>query len=135
MKKIILATIFATFTPLCFAQESQVEPKLPEDSHVGVESAPHMVGEPIEVAKGEKLSKAAGYFGRARSLLLAAVEEFDKGVALVDPSALLDIPTWRSGVTTRIDELGRVLDPQPRVSKGGARYEPQQKLLGRKPKK
>lgn len=77
---------------------------------------------PLERAKGEKLATAMGYFARARSLLVSAVREFDKGLALVDPNALLDARMWRTGVMDRADELTRVLDPQPRATKSGIKY-------------
>lgn len=77
---------------------------------------------PIERAKGEKLATAMGHYGRARSLLVAAIREFDKGFAIVDPNALLDTRMWRDSLLDRADELARLLDPQPRATKGGVKF-------------
>lgn len=77
---------------------------------------------PIERAKGEKLATAMGHYGRARALLISAIREFDKGMELVDPNALLDTRLWRETVLERADEIARVLDPQPRATKTGIRF-------------
>ena len=85
---------------------------------------------PLERAKGEKLATAIGHYARARSLLIAAVREFDQGLKLVDPSALLDSGVWRTTLIDRADELQRVLDPQPRATKTGIKYQADSRLLG-----
>jgi hypothetical protein len=84
----------------------------------------------IERAKGDKLAGAVGHFARARRLLLAAVEEFDRGHSMVNPDALLDSKEFRDTLMSRAQDLERVLDPQPRVTKGGVRFEPDPRLLG-----
>lgn len=86
-------------------------------------------GEPLQKADPATVSAAMGHFGRARSLLNAALREFDLGLKIVNPDALLDVGAWRSSVLERATELERVLDPQPRASKGGVRYEPDTRLL------
>lgn len=83
----------------------------------------------IERAKGERLATAIGHYARARSLLIAALREFDKGSTLANPSALLDDDKWRSGIITRAEDLERVLDPQPRKTRTGARYDADTRLL------
>lgn len=84
----------------------------------------------IEVAKGERLAAAVGHYARARSLLLAAIREFDSGKKLATPDVLLDSAEWRSSLIDRATELEKVLDPQPRVTSGGVRYQPDTRLLG-----
>lgn len=114
MKKtlLILGFSLALFTELpCFAEDPAAPVKPEVESSI-----------PLERAKGEKLATAMGYFARARSLLISSLREFDKGLALVDPNALLDSRMWRAGVSDRVDELTRVLDPQPRATKGGIKY-------------
>jgi hypothetical protein len=86
--------------------------------------------QPLQQATGERLAMAIGHFARARSLLLAAMREFDAGYQLADPGALLDSAKWRATLARRSEELERVLDPQPRVSQGGVRYNPDTRLLG-----
>lgn len=84
----------------------------------------------IERASVTELSKAMGHFSRARSLLLKAVQEFDLGSSTASPDVILDSGAWRSEVIARTRELERVLDPQPRITKGGVRYEADSRLLG-----
>src|SRR5690606_32805787 len=49
----------------------------------------------IERAEGERLAQSIAHYSRARSLLAAAIREFDKGRALADPSALINPEQWR----------------------------------------
>jgi hypothetical protein len=74
-------------------------------------------------AKGEKLAIATGHYARARALLIASLREFDKGLELVDPNALVDTAMWRGNVMDRADDLAHILDPQPRKSRGGVRFD------------
>ena len=85
-------------------------------------------------ASGEKLAAATGHFARARSLLIEAVREFDQGSKIANPDVLVSSRDWRSSTIDRIEDLERVLDPQPRVSKGGVRYNPDTRLLREKTK-
>ncbi len=84
----------------------------------------------IESAKGERLAAAVGHYARSRSLILAAIREFDLGKKLATPDVLLDSAEWRSSLIDRATELEKVLDPQPRITSGGVRYQPDTRLLG-----
>ncbi len=86
--------------------------------------------QPIARAEGEELETAVGHFARARSLLIAAVHEFDRGIKLVDPEAMVDVQRFRSTLLDRSEELERILDPQPRVTRSGVQYSPDVRLLG-----
>ncbi|MBN8550717.1 MAG: hypothetical protein J0M12_15490 [Deltaproteobacteria bacterium] len=83
----------------------------------------------IERASGEKLSIAVGHYSRARALLIAAVREFDQGYKLANPNVILDSQQWRSSLIDRAQELDHVLDPQPRSSRLGVKYEADTALL------
>lgn len=84
----------------------------------------------LEHAKGEKLATAVGHFARARSLLIAAVNEFDKGNRMVNPSALINTSEWRNSLIDRAEDLERVLDPQPRANRTGVSFSPDPRLIG-----
>ena len=84
----------------------------------------------LQHAKGERLSTAVGHYARARSMLIAAIREFDAGYKLADPSALLDAEKWRSSMLKRGEELERILDPQPRASVAGVKFDADTRLLG-----
>lgn len=85
---------------------------------------------PLQKAEGEKLSIAVGHYARSRSLLIAALREFDEGLKVVNPDALLDSAAFRNTLLDKTKDLEKVLDPQPRVSKSGVRYQPDTRLLG-----
>ncbi len=86
----------------------------------------------FEKASPAKQSIAAGHLARARSLLIAALNEFDAGVAKADPSSLIDTGTFREGIKARAHELDRVLDPQARESETGVKYSADTRLLNQK---
>lgn len=86
----------------------------------------------LENARGEQLANAVGHYARARSLIQAAIREFDKGYRLANPESLFDPHEWRHTLLDRAEELERVLDPQPRVTRGGVRFDPDPRLLSDK---
>ncbi|MCI5066193.1 hypothetical protein MRY87_10750 [bacterium] len=84
----------------------------------------------IERADGRELSKATGHWARARTYMVKALREFDRGTEVVDPDALIDAGELRSRILDHIQVLGRVIDPQPRATEGGVRYGAAPELLG-----
>ena len=84
----------------------------------------------IERAEGATLSKAVGHWSRARAYLNLAVREFDKGTEFVDPDAVIDAKELRSQILEKIQILERVIDPQPRVTEEGVRYNAAPELIG-----
>ena len=78
---------------------------------------------------GEELATAVGHYARARSLLIEAIREFDRGYKIADPDALLDSKRWRASLMDRAKELERVLDPQPKATKGGVKFKADKRLL------
>ena len=84
----------------------------------------------IESATRPTLAKATGHYSRTRSLLIAAVREFDKANKLVDPGALIKTNEFRNILLDRVEDLDKILAPQPRVSEAGVRYESDGRLLG-----
>ncbi len=83
----------------------------------------------LGTAGPEQATEAVAHFARARSLLIAALREFDKGRKIASPSELLDVARWRNSLIDRAEDLDRVLDPQPRATKGGIRFEADPRLL------
>jgi hypothetical protein len=86
----------------------------------------------VERAEGITLSKAVGHWSRARTYLNLAVREFDKGTELVDPDAIIDAKELRSEILNTIQILERVIDPQPRATEEGVRYNAAPELIGAK---
>ena len=83
----------------------------------------------IEQAQGEQLATAIGHFGRARSLLIAAIQAFDTGCKFANPKVLINVESGRGNVMERVEDLERVLAPQARVTKGGVQYQPDNRLI------
>jgi hypothetical protein len=84
----------------------------------------------IGATSPEEAARASGHYAKARSLLIAAVAEFDKGLKRADPSPLLGVEKWRNGVIDSAEALERILDPQAKPSRGGISYSPDSRLLG-----
>ncbi len=85
---------------------------------------------PVARAEGATLSRAVGHYARARTLLVAAIREFDQANQMVNPDALLDADAWRKSLLERTEDLERILDPQPRVSAAGVRFNEEPSMLG-----
>ncbi len=83
----------------------------------------------LEGAEGETLASAVGYYARARSLLIEAVREFDRGAKIARPDAILDSEEWRNTLISRAEDLETILAPQARVTKGGVKFGADNRLL------
>ena len=80
-------------------------------------------------ARPEVAAEAVAHYARSRALLISAIHEFDKARKLAKPDELLDSTKWRNTLVDRAEDLERVLDPQPRVTKGGIKFEADSRLL------
>jgi hypothetical protein len=80
-------------------------------------------------ARPEVAAEAVAHYARSRALLVAAVNEFDKARKLAKPDELLDSTKWRTTLIDRAEDLERVLDPQPRATRGGIKFEADPRLL------
>jgi|GEM_PF-2008761 len=83
----------------------------------------------LERADEETQAAAIGHYARSRSLLLAALREFDYGYKIAKPDAILNSKAWRESVISRAEELEKILAPQPRITKSGVRFSPDNRLL------
>jgi hypothetical protein len=93
-------------------------------SHADVQGA-----RSLGAARPEVAAEAVAHYARSRALLISALHEFDKARKLAKPDELLDSTKWRNTLIDRAEDLERVLDPQPRVTKGGIRFEADSRLL------
>lgn len=100
-----------------------------DGSYSGAAPRAALKGVSLGQANQEDTTEAVAHFARARSLVIAALHEFDKGRKLASPHELLDSTQWRNTLIDRAEDLDRVLDPQPRATKGGIRFEADPRLL------
>jgi hypothetical protein len=84
----------------------------------------------LQRATGPELASAVGHYARARSLLIAAVREFDQGLKNANPDVLIDSKEWRNSVLDRAEDLEKVLAPQPATTERGVSFNPDSRLLG-----
>lgn len=82
-----------------------------------------------DYASAERVAAARGHYARARTLLVEALAEFERGRRIARPDILLDPEEWRLSVVSRTEELNRVLDPQPRVTRSGTRFKANRMLI------
>lgn len=80
-----------------------------------------------EYASSERSQAALGHYSRARAMLVEALAEFEEGRRIARPDMVLDAEEWRLSIVSRTEELNRVLDPQPKITKSGVRF----KAVGR----
>jgi hypothetical protein len=77
----------------------------------------------------ENTAEAIAHFARSRALIVSALNEFDEGRKIARPDELLDSAKWRNTLIDRAADLERVLDPQPKASKGGITFSADPRLL------
>lgn len=80
-------------------------------------------------ANHEEVTEAVAHYARARALLITAVQEFDKARKIARPDELIDSTKWRNTLIDRAEDLERVLDPQPKATKGGIKFSADSRLL------
>jgi len=82
-----------------------------------------------DYASPERQEVALGHYAKARALLVEALAEFEQGRSVARPDVLIDPIEWRLMIVAKTEELNRLLDPQPRVTRSGARYKAHKSLL------
>lgn len=80
-------------------------------------------------ASQEEAAEAVAHYARSRALLIASLNEFDKARKIAKPDELLDSTKWRNTLIDRAEDLERVLDPQPKATKGGIKFSADPRLL------
>lgn len=124
----VLASV--CYAGMCFADA----PESSEDG--GAVGGPITDAEPpdtrpmtLERADGDTLAQAVGHYARTRALLLSAIQEFDRACKIAKPNAILDSEAWREDLINRARDLEKILAPQPRITKGGVKFEGDRRLL------
>lgn len=84
---------------------------------------------PIAYSAPDKAAAALGHYARARTLLIGALQEFDKGRRIAQPDPLVNSVDWRETIILRAKELELLIDPRARSTNGGVKYEGDRRLL------
>ena len=84
-----------------------------------------------EYASKERSNAAVGHYARARAMLVEALAEFEQARHYARPDMLLDAEEWRLSIISRTEELNRILDPRPRISREGVRFTANKMLIRR----
>lgn len=94
-------------------------------------AAPLALAESVNLgqASQEEAAEAVAHYARSRALLIASINEFDKARKIAKPDELLDSSKWRNTLIDRAEDLERVLDPQPKATKGGIKFSADPRLL------
>jgi len=79
-------------------------------------------------AQNQGTTKSEAHFMRAKSLLLAALREFDEG-ANASPEISINSSSWKSEVRDKANELERIISPRARMSTSGAKFDAYPQLL------
>ena len=82
-------------------------------------------------ADDNAFASAVGYYARSRHFIIKAVQEFDAGVAYVDPSVLIDIPQWRNTLIDKAEDIERILTPQPLADPQGVVFNPDPRFINK----
>lgn len=79
----------------------------------------------------QRKDTALGHYARSRAMLVEALAEFEQARKIARPDMLIDPEEWRLSVISRTEELNRILDPKPRVTRGGAVFRANKLLIRR----
>lgn len=85
----------------------------------GVFNSPEVQAD-SKYASKERSTIAKAHMSRARTLLVEALAEFEEGKKYARPDLLLDSEDWRLRVVSLTEQLNRVIDPKPRITREGA---------------
>lgn len=84
-----------------------------------------------QYASKQRTNAALGHYARARAMLVEALAEFEQGRKYARPDMLVDPEEWRLSVISRTEELNRLIDPKPRVTRGGVQFRANKMLIRR----
>lgn len=84
-----------------------------------------------QYAGKERSTVAKAHMSRARTLLVEALEEFEEARKFARPDLLLDSEDWRLRVISLTEQLNRVIDPRPRITREGAVFRVPPRLVKR----
>ncbi|HMO19048.1 MAG TPA: hypothetical protein PKA63_13155 [Oligoflexia bacterium] len=82
-------------------------------------------------ASKERATIARAHMSRARALLVEALAEFEESRKYARPDLLIDSEDWRLRVVSLTEQLNRVIDPRPRVTREGAVFRAPPRLVKR----
>jgi hypothetical protein len=86
-------------------------------------------GPGLDSVSTEVKGAAVGHYNRSRSLIIAAINEFDRGYKVANPDMLIDSAKLRQCLLDAAAELEKVTSPQGRETKGGVKYDADSRLL------
>lgn len=93
--------------------------------------APGEVSADTKYASKERSTIARAHMSRARALLVEALAEFEESRKYARPDLLIDSEDWRLRVVSLTEQLNRVVDPRPRVTREGAVFRAPPRLVKR----
>lgn len=82
-------------------------------------------------AAKERKNAAVGHYARARSMMVEALKEFEQGRRLARPDLLLDSEDFRLKLISLTEDLNRVIDPKPRITRDGAVFRANPRMVRR----
>ncbi len=106
-KNLVLRAMLFTVVPSFFSISS-----------ITVKAEESMAGQ--QYASKQRATVAKAHMSRARALLVEALEEFEESKKYARPDLLIDSEDWRLRVVSLTEQLNRVIDPKPRVTREGA---------------
>ncbi|MCB0322075.1 MAG: hypothetical protein KDD69_00845 [Bdellovibrionales bacterium] len=82
-------------------------------------------------ASKQRANAATGHYARARAMMVEALKEFEQGRRLARPDLLVDSEDFRLKLISLTEELNRVIDPKPRITRDGAVFRASPRMVRR----
>ena len=86
-------------------------------------------GPGLDSVSTEVKGAAVGHYNRSRSLIIASINEFDRGYKVANPDMVIDSNKLRQCLLDSAAELEKVTAPQSRDTKAGVKYDADSRLL------
>lgn len=94
-------------------------------------SVNHAYAEAQQYASKPRQTAAIGHYARARAMMVEALAEFEQGRKAARPDLLIDSEEFRLRLISLTEELNRVIDPKPRVSRDGVVFRGNPRMIRR----
>ena len=82
-------------------------------------------------ASKQRQVAAAGYYARARTMLVEALSEFEQGRKYARPDVVIDSEEFRLTLISLTEQLNRLVEPRMRVSRDGLQVRANPRLIRR----
>jgi len=88
-----------------------------------------------QYASERRKQASVGYYSRARTMLVEALEEYEQGRRYARPDLLHDPEEFRLTLISLTEQLNRLVEPRARITRDGVRFQANPRMIRRQSKR